>query len=186
MRHNPKIRRSRPKSRIDRPGPLRHAVYVSEGVVKSPRPAQERLAEGVIAARERLQLTQEEFAEKAGLSLKTVQRVENKRATPQAKTFNGLDQGAEWVPGGARLLYEEGREPVEIGRVAESAASGRLVGLLESWTDEEIERLRGATRQQIADEAASIAKFAGEDAHFRFLHDVALIKLASAGAARPV
>ncbi|MFC5095080.1 helix-turn-helix domain-containing protein [Amycolatopsis plumensis] len=135
-----------------------------------------------MAAREQLQLTQEEFAEKASLSLKTVQRVELKRAAPQAKTFNGLDQGAGWLPGSARLLYEEGREPVEIGRVAESASGGRPAGLLESWTDEEIERLRGATRQQIADEAASIAKFAGEDAHFRFLHDVALIKLAAAGA----
>lgn len=99
---------------------------------------------------------------------------------PRSKTFNGLDRGAGWVPGSARLAYEQSREPVEIQNVAEStSAGGRPAGLLESWTDEEIARIRSATRQAIAEEAASIAKFAGEDAHFRYLHDVALLKLAA-------
>jgi len=157
---------------------------VSEGVVRSPSPAvaaaRERLAIGVIAARERLDQTQEEFAEQAGegLSLKTLQRVERRRVKPTIKTFNALDRAARWVPASARLLYEQGREPIEIRRVAESAASGRPAGLLETWTDEEIERVSAMTPKAIYEEGASIGRFAGEDAEFRYLHDVALIRLA--------
>jgi len=117
VRHYRRFRRSRPKSRVDSTRPLRHAVYVSEGVVRSPTvdeaAARERLALAVISARERLNVTQEEFAERAGegLSLKTLQRVELKRVRPTIKTFNGLDRGAGWKQGDARRLYEDGREP---------------------------------------------------------------------------
>lgn len=80
-------------------------------------PARERLALGVIAARERLNLGQEEFAKKAGASIKTIQRIELRRVTPTIKTFNKIDQGAGWAKGDARRLYEEGREPtLEGGR----------------------------------------------------------------------
>lgn len=184
MRHSRRFRRSRPRSRVDSNGPLRHAVYVSEGVVRSPDPAaaaaRERLALAVVAARERLDVTQEEFAERGGegLSLKTLQRVELRRVKPTIRSFNGLDRAAGWVPGSARLLYEQGKEPIEIRRVADSAANGRPVGLLETWTDEEIERVRGMTPKAIYEEGASIGRFAGEDAEFRYLHDVALIRLA--------
>lgn len=117
MRHCRKFRRSRPISRIDSTRPLRHAVYVSEGVVRSlgvdEASARERLALAVISARERLNVTQEEFAERAGegLSLKTLQRVELRKVRPTIKTFNGLDRGAGWKAGDARRLYESGREP---------------------------------------------------------------------------
>lgn len=188
MLHEVRKRRPSPKCRVDSNRPLRHAYGVAERDLKSPpTPAEyarrERLADGVEGARERLQITQEELAEQSGLGIKTIQRVEWKQVKPRATTFSGLDKGCRWVPGSARLLYQEGRTPIALDEIAESAAAtGRPAGLIDDWTDEEIERIRSATRQQIADEAASIAKFAGEDAHFRYLHDVALIKLAAVGA----
>ncbi len=38
--------------------------------------------------------------------------------------------------------------------------------------------MRGMTPKAIDEEGASIGRFAGEDAEFRYLHDVALIRLA--------
>ena len=79
--------------------------------------ARERLALGVIAARERLNIGKEQFAKKAGASIKTIQRIELRRVTPTIKTFNKIDKGAGWAKGDARRLYEEGREPtLEDGR----------------------------------------------------------------------
>lgn len=67
-----------------------------------------------MAARERLSVTQEEFAELCGLSLTTVQRVEQGRVVPRAKTYSGLDRGAGWEPGSARAVLKDGRPPVVV------------------------------------------------------------------------
>lgn len=107
MRHVRRISRSRPKCRVDSARPVGHAVPVTERDLK-----RSRLRSGVLSARERLQVTQEQFATRAGLSLKTVQRVELATATPRAHTFVGLDTGAGWEPGSARALYETGQEPI--------------------------------------------------------------------------
>lgn len=106
MRHYRRFRRSRPKCRVDSTRPLRHAVSVAERDLK-------RLGAAIVSVRDLLGVTQEEFAERAGLSLKTVQRVELAIGKPRATTFKGLDRGAGWVSGGARGIYEDGREPVD-------------------------------------------------------------------------
>lgn len=100
-RQNPS---SRPQPRLDSRGPGRHAVTVSRTDV-------ERLAHGIIAARERLGLSQDEFAGRAGIALKTVQRIELGLVAPRARTFAGLDRGAGWAPGSARALFEHGTTP---------------------------------------------------------------------------
>lgn len=106
MRHNSRRPRVRVYSRVDRSRPLRQTAHVAGIELK-------RLAEGVITARERLRVTQEEFADLAGLSVSTVRRVEQEDLnSPRTKTFAGLDRGAGWVPGSARALFREGREPV--------------------------------------------------------------------------
>lgn len=97
---------------MDSTRPLRHNGPVTEGVVRSPNEARDQLARAIIAARGRLRVTQEEFAARAGLSLKTVQRIELRKIAPQTKTLTGLDRGAGWKPGSARRLYEDGRRPV--------------------------------------------------------------------------
>lgn len=113
---------------MDSTRPLRHAVYVSEGVVRSPSldeaTSRERLAGAVISARGRLDVTQEEFAERAVLSLKTVQRIELRRVRPTVKTFNGLDRGAGWKAGSARRLYEDGDEP-EVDEPGDETDAGK-------------------------------------------------------------
>lgn len=105
MRHFRRQPRVRVYARVDTPRPLRQAMDVAER-------ESERLAAAVVAARERLRVTQEEFAALAGLSLTTIQRIEQMRITPRTKTFSGLDQGAGWVPGSARGVFRDGREPV--------------------------------------------------------------------------
>lgn len=77
-----------------------------------------------MSARERLDLTQEEFAERAVLSLKTVQRIELRRVRPTIKTFNGLDRGAGWKAGSARRLYEDGVVP-EVDEADEESDGGK-------------------------------------------------------------
>lgn len=101
---HPKRRRrsSRPAQRIDSRGPLRHAVRVAGRDLKS-------LADAVIAVRDELGLTQEEFAERGGLHPGTVQRVELMKVTPRAKTLAGLDRAAGRPSGWARAALE-GRE----------------------------------------------------------------------------
>lgn len=105
MRHYIRRERSGPHARVDRTRPIRHAVDVTGREEK-------RLGEAVVAARERLNLTQEEFAERCQLSLTTITRVERGRVSPRTKTFAGLDRGAAWEPGSARGVYTSGAEPI--------------------------------------------------------------------------
>ena len=70
-----------------------------------------RLGDALVAIRERLGLTQEDFATRAGMSLKTVQRIEGGRAKPRAVTLNLIDRIApdafpDWAPGRARQIMD--------------------------------------------------------------------------------
>lgn len=113
MRHYERRPRVHPPCRVDTSRPVRQAIDVAGRDSKSPEQA--RLATGVLAARERLRITQEEFAERSGLALKTIQRVEQGQINPRTKTFAGLDQGAGWAPGSASALFRDGREPAVLG-----------------------------------------------------------------------
>ena len=59
-------------------------------------------------------MTQDEFAKACGLGIVTIQRVEKGTVTPRAKTFAGLDRGAQWPEGTARAVYEQGAPPPEL------------------------------------------------------------------------
>lgn len=96
--------RSRPRCRVDSTRPMRQAMAVTERESK-------RLSSAVQTVRERLDVTQEEFAVLCGLSLMTIQRVELGKVKPRAKTFGGLDKGAGWSEGTARSILEGGPIP---------------------------------------------------------------------------
>jgi len=64
----------------------------------------------VRAVRDELGLTQKEFAERAGLAEITVQRIEQAKIDPRAKTLTGIDRGAGWPAGAARAVMA-GAEP---------------------------------------------------------------------------
>jgi transcriptional regulator with XRE-family HTH domain len=99
-----------PTCRVDSRKPKRHDVRVAERDLK-------RLASAVLAARERLGVTQAEFAARSDdLSLPTVQRIEaGSVKRPRAKTFRGLDEAAGWTAGSARAVLEAGRSPIVKG-----------------------------------------------------------------------
>lgn len=83
---------------------MRQTVHVAERDLK-------RLGEAVEAARERLDMTQEEFAQACDLGLTTIQRVEAGKVKPRTKTYKRLDQGAGWTPGSARRVVEHAEPP---------------------------------------------------------------------------
>lgn len=133
-------RPSRPVGRVDSVRPLRHPVHVVGRDAK-------RLAEAVRAAREELGMTQKEFAERGGIAMLTVQRVEQGSVSPRTKTFTGLDRAAGWLSGTARAILERGikRPPsrvvdesdqptvsAEAGAVSREAALRRLIELVPS------------------------------------------------------
>jgi transcriptional regulator with XRE-family HTH domain len=70
-----------------------------------------RLAESVIDRRSELKLTQEEFALRGGINVKTVTRVEKGQIDPRVKTLGALDRAAGWASGSARGILEDGRPP---------------------------------------------------------------------------
>lgn len=99
MRHLQRIRRSRPKCRVDTQRPLGHTGDVPVRDLK-------RLAGAVRAAREKLGLSQEEFAQRGDLAPKTAQRLEWGTVAPRAKTLSKLDRAADWPPGTARKILD--------------------------------------------------------------------------------
>jgi transcriptional regulator with XRE-family HTH domain len=127
MRYYRQKLKVRPRSRLDPTRPIREAVRVVERDLK-------RLASAVTAARTRLEMTQDEFAKACGLGIVTIQRVEKGIVTPRAKTFAGLDRGAQWPDGTARAIYETGAEPPEPTTLA--------AGPVHEWSAAERARMR--------------------------------------------
>jgi transcriptional regulator with XRE-family HTH domain len=71
-----------------------------------------RLANAVLDRRAYLGLTQEAFAARANLAVKTVQRVEDGQES-RPKTLGALDRAAGWVSGSARKVVAGGEPEVE-------------------------------------------------------------------------
>ncbi|MEU0515837.1 helix-turn-helix transcriptional regulator [Amycolatopsis sp. NPDC006125] len=69
-----------------------------------------RLADAVKAARGDLELSQLEFANRSGLGIATVQRIEREEVRPRGKTLTMLDRSAGWPIGTARAILERGIE----------------------------------------------------------------------------
>jgi transcriptional regulator with XRE-family HTH domain len=105
MRYYVRHDRASPRCRVDISRPIRHAVHVTGRENK-------RLAEAVIALRGQLNLTQQELADRAGLSLTTIIRVEGGKNMPRPQTFGAIDRVAGWESGSARALYLRGTPPV--------------------------------------------------------------------------
>lgn len=80
------------------------------------------LGETVRQRRIELGLTQTEFATKARLGLKTIQRIEGGREqrTLSPTTLHGIDTAAEWQPGSASRVLR-GEAPAETGRHSNAA-----------------------------------------------------------------
>lgn len=151
-----RVRRQRPTCRIDSRRPLRHPVAVTERDLK-------RLGSAVVAIRERLGLTQDEFAKQATMSLKTVQRIEGARGTPRAVTLNLIDRIApqaypQWQPGDARKIMDGYlASPAASGtsNAATSAARQRIIAM----SDEEVAlRIAETVELQGAEEAGKLLR----------------------------
>lgn len=143
MRHMQRVRRARPGCRVDSIRPVRDT---------GPVPSRDitRLAAAARDARERAGLTQEEFAERGGLTSRTIIRLESAVAEPRAKTLHGLDRAADWPPGTARAILDgttaAPEPPPEISET--SAARQRILALTDVQLAErivEIAEVQGVT-----------------------------------------
>ncbi|HEX2315867.1 MAG TPA: helix-turn-helix transcriptional regulator [Thermomonospora sp.] len=70
----------------------------------------ERVAKYVVARRGSLGLTQEQLAERAGVTVKTVYNLEAGGRWPQARTRGAIESALGWQPGDL-VRIGEGREP---------------------------------------------------------------------------
>lgn len=132
MRYLTKKRRSRPTCRVDGSGPSRHNPGMSERVPKS-------LASGLVERRGELGLTQQQVADRAGLNIKQIQRLESgKVLRPQAATLRQLDMAYELPQGRARQLRDGevfAAAPAQPDAVTRADAEDRLMTLLrEAYT----------------------------------------------------
>lgn len=109
---------------------MAHHVRVAE---RDPK----RLGDALVSIREQLRLTQEEFAARAGVALKTLQRIELGRTVPRGKTLNRIDDTAGWEPGHARRLLEGDMppsvDPVDVAHEWSAAERARMRDL--SWAE---------------------------------------------------
>jgi len=102
-------------------------------------------------------LTQEDFATRAGMSLKTVQRIEGGRATPRAVTLNLIDRIApeafpQWAPGQARQIMDGTAESPAATRADEKTSVA--LRRLQAMSDEELAIRIGETLELEGSEAA--------------------------------
>jgi transcriptional regulator with XRE-family HTH domain len=100
----------------------------------------------VVAARNELRLSQEEFAARGSIGLKTVQRIEGGKVVPRGKTLTSLDDASGWPSGTARAIYErdaprppsvppQATRPIldrEAGEVDEREALRRMIEIVPS------------------------------------------------------
>ncbi|WP_067458220.1 helix-turn-helix domain-containing protein [Actinomadura macra] len=71
----------------------------------------ERVAKYVVARRGSLGLTQEQLAERAGVTVKTIYNLEAGDRWPQARTRSSIENALQWRPGDL-LRVGEGMEPL--------------------------------------------------------------------------
>lgn len=114
MRYLVRHRRSRPMCRVDSTRPLIQTVGMATT-------GSDRLARVVSARRGDLDLTQEEFAARGGVTARTVQRVEN--AEPlRRSTLSKIDRAAGWRSGSAQAVLDGG-DPTMAHEPATSSAA---------------------------------------------------------------
>lgn len=70
----------------------------------------ERVAKYVVARRGALGLTQEQLAERAGVTVKTIYNLESGGRWPQARTRGAIEEALHWRPGDL-VRIAEGQEP---------------------------------------------------------------------------
>lgn len=70
----------------------------------------ERVAKYVVARRGSLGLTQEQLAERAGVTVKTIYNLESGGRWPQARTRGAIEAALRWRPGDL-VRIGEGQEP---------------------------------------------------------------------------
>lgn len=70
----------------------------------------ERIAKYVVARRGSLGLTQEQLAERAGVTVKTIYNLEAGERWPQARTRSAIEEALQWRPGDL-VRIGEGDEP---------------------------------------------------------------------------
>lgn len=102
MRFMPRGGTRGPCTRVDSRRPMRQDKRV-------PKRDLERLATAVFDRRSEFGLTQEEFAAQCDLGVATIQRIEDAKITPRAKTLGQLDDGARWERGSARRTMHGGK-----------------------------------------------------------------------------
>lgn len=90
------------------------------------------MAAAVRAARAALGVSQQEFAERGGLHLKTIQRIEAGAITPRGRTLLGVDTAAGWAPGRARAILD-GNEVTEARSADPSNAGEHPEQLTPRW-----------------------------------------------------
>ncbi|MBA9004556.1 helix-turn-helix domain-containing protein [Thermomonospora cellulosilytica] len=73
----------------------------------------ERVAKFVVARRGALGLTQEQLAERAGVTVKTVYNLESGGRWPQARTRGAIEGALRWRPGDL-VRIAEGQEPTPV------------------------------------------------------------------------
>ncbi|MBO2453992.1 helix-turn-helix transcriptional regulator [Actinomadura barringtoniae] len=71
----------------------------------------ERVAKYVVARRGSMGLTQEQLAERAGVTVKTIYNLEAGERWPQARTRSAIEAALDWRPGDL-VRIGEGLEPV--------------------------------------------------------------------------
>lgn len=156
MRHMQRIRRQRPGCRVDSARPVRDT---------GPVPSRDitRLAAAARTARERAGLTQEEFAERGGLTSRTIIRLESAVAEPRAKTLHGLDRAAGWPMGTARGILDGTGATPEAPADNPEASGAR-------------QRILALTDVQLAERIVEIAEVESVEAAGRYLAKVREIR----------
>lgn len=94
----------------------------------------ERVAKYVVARRGALGLTQEQLAERAGVTVKTVYNLESGGRWPQARTRGAIEEALRWRAGDL-VRIAEGQEPtpVQVGAEPDLDTVVRELRELESY-----------------------------------------------------
>lgn len=94
-------------------------------------PDWKRLGRYVKARREQLDMLQEEFSVRSGVSRSTLQYIEGAAQTAYRRdTFRDLEAGLRWAPGSAKAILDGG-EPTELADEPEDDFEARVDRLLD-------------------------------------------------------
>jgi len=98
----------------------------------------ERVAKYVVARRGSMGLTQEQLAERAGVTVKTIYNLEAGERWPQARTRSAIEAALDWRPGDL-VRIGEGLEPVSSASEDMSLALRELAELNAYFADLQVD-----------------------------------------------